>query len=85
MPRIAGGADYSRGRLEIARTFTWGALSVFSDYGWAGAWDGFDISDGYTSAGVGFSILDGLIRMDAAQGLKSPRDFRLDFYLDGIL
>jgi len=84
-PRIAGGPDYMRGRLEIARTFTWGALSLFSDYGWAGTWDGFDISNGYTSAGVGVSILDGLIRMDAARGLNRTQGFRLDLYLDGML
>ncbi len=84
-PRIAGGADYTRGRIEIARTFVWGALSLFSDYGWAGTWDGFEVSNGYTSAGVGLSILDGLIRMDAAQGLKDPMGFRFEFYLDGIL
>ena len=84
-PRIAGGADYTRGRIEIARTFVWGALSLFSDYGWAGTWDGFDVSNGYTSAGVGLSILDGLVRLDVAQGLKNPKAFRFDFYLDGIL
>ena len=48
MPRIAGGEDFTRARLEIAKTFTWGALSFFSDYGWAGVWDGFDISAGHT-------------------------------------
>lgn len=85
VPRIDGGADYGRGRLEIARTFTWGALSVFSDYGWAGEWDGFDMTSGYTSAGIGFSILDGLIRADAAYGFGQAGDFRLDLYLDGML
>jgi hypothetical protein len=31
------------------------------------------------------SILDGLIRLDAAWGLRAPRDFRLDLYLDQLL
>lgn len=84
-PRIAGGTNFTRGRLEIARTFVWGALSLFSDYGWAGTWDRYRISKGYTSAGFGLSILDGLIHLDAAHGLTDPKGFRLDFYLDGIL
>jgi hypothetical protein len=58
---------------------------VFSDYGWAGEWDGFDMTSGYTSAGIGFSILDGLIRADAAYGFDQAGDFRLDLYLDGML
>ena len=37
------------------------------------------------SAGVGLSLVDGLIRMDGAWGLRAPRDFRLELYLDGIL
>lgn len=85
VPRIAGGEDFTRARLEIAKTFTWGALSLFSDYGWAGAWDGFDISAGYTSLGLGLSMIDGLLRMDAAKGVRDPKTFRLDVYLDGIL
>lgn len=84
-PRLAGGTGFTRGRLEIARTFTWGALSAFSDYGWAGEWNTLEISDGWMSIGAGLSILDGLIRFDAAQGLDDPRGFRVDLYLDAIL
>jgi hemolysin activation/secretion protein len=84
-PRIAGGDSYGRARGEVARFFSWGALSLFSDYGWAGEGSELDLSDGYHSIGVGLSILDGLIRIDGAQGLRSPRDFRVDFYLDAIL
>ena len=34
---------------------------------------------------VGKSLLDGILRIDGAYGLDSPRGFRLDFYLDAIL
>ena len=37
-------------------------------------------------AGLGFSVLDGLIRMDFSHGLKGPdKRFRFDLYLDAIL
>ena len=84
-PRTAVGGDYARGRVEIAKTFTWGALSAFSDYGWAGTWDDFDVSNGHAAVGAGVSLLDGLIRMDLARGMDRPGGTRLDVYLDGIL
>lgn len=84
-PRRLGGESFGRARGELARTFSFGAVSLFSDYGWAGVRDAFELDDGLYSAGVGLSILDGLIRMDSAWGLKRPRGFRFDFYLDAIL
>jgi hypothetical protein len=58
---------------------------VFSDYAWAGDRDDIRLDDGLYSIGAGVSILDGLIRMDASWGLVSPRDFRMEIYLDQIL
>jgi hypothetical protein len=37
------------------------------------------------SLGTGVSILDGLVRLDAAWGLRAPTSFRFDMYLDAIL
>ena len=74
-----------RGRGELARHFAFGAVSVFSDGAWAGPRDSFELDDALWSAGVGLSLADGLIRVDAAWGLRDPRDFRLELYLDGIL
>jgi hypothetical protein len=35
---------------------------------------------------MGFSVMDGLIRMDVSHGLKGPeKRFRFDLYLDAIL
>lgn len=84
-PLTAGGADFARGRVELARTASFGAVSVFSDFGWAGDFDSFGWDDGFTSIGVGTSLLDGILRLDAAYGLDADNPFRIDFYLDGIL
>jgi hypothetical protein len=84
-PRSAVGSSFARGRAELARTYDFGSLSLFGDWGWAGERDTFDISDGLHSIGAGLSLLDGLIRLDGGYGLRAPRDFRLDFYLDAIL
>ncbi|MDP2957808.1 MAG: hypothetical protein Q8N53_15385, partial [Longimicrobiales bacterium] len=70
---------------EVARHFAFGAVSVFGDGGWAGERGAFALDEALTSAGVGLSLVDGLIRADAAWGLRSPRGFRLELVLDGIL
>lgn len=84
-PRALAGTSYARARAEVARLFAFGALSVFGDGAWAGERGEFAADDALASAGVGLSLVDGLIRADAAWGLRSPRGFRLELYLDGIL
>jgi len=84
-PRSLGGTRFGRARAELARGLPIGRISLFSDYAWAGDRDDVRLDDGLYSVGAGISILDGLIRMDAAWGLRSPRDFRMEFYLDQIL
>ncbi len=84
-PRLMSGRDFVRGRAELARTASFGALSVFSDYGWAGQRPDFNVRQGFYSIGAGASLLDGLLRFDVGYGLKDPKGFRVDFYLDGIL
>jgi len=84
-PRAAGGTAFARARAELARGTSLGRVSAFSDFGWAGQRDRVRLGDGLVSVGVGLSILDGLIRLDGAWGLRSPRDFRLDLYLDQLL
>jgi hypothetical protein len=61
-------------------------VSFFGDGGWAGPRDAFDGDDILWGAGVGTSMLDGLIRLDLSRGLTGPlRGWRLDLYLDAIL
>lgn len=84
-PRVSMGTSFGRGRAELARTFPVGAASIFYDIGWAGDRDSIYFDDAFYSIGAGLSILDGLIRFDGAYGLKDPKGFRLDLYLDAIL
>jgi hypothetical protein len=81
------GSSFARGRLEVARVYAnaW-TLSVFGDAAWAGHREDFDPDDFLFGAGVGSSLLDGLIRFDLSHGLTGPeKQFRVDLYLDAIL
>lgn len=73
--------------LEVGVGTSWGAPPAQKLWyvGGPGVRDTFELDDGFYSAGVGLSILDGLIRTDSAWGLKRPRGFRFDFCLDAIL
>lgn len=84
-PRIAVGDSYLRVRGELARHFAFGAVSLFGDGGWAGPRTAVRGRDALYSVGVGLSLVDGLIRLDGAWGVRAPKDFRLELYLDGIL
>ena len=84
-PRLAGGTAFARGRAEVARSFDFGALLLFGDWGWAGDRELFDVEHGFFSGGAGASIVDGLIRVDGGYGFTAPRGFRLDIYLDAAL
>ncbi len=84
-PRQMGGEAMVRGRAELARTLNFGAVSLFSDYAWAGDRADFAPDRGFYSTGLGLSIVDGLIRFDVGYGLKAPRNVRLDLYLDAAL
>jgi hypothetical protein len=37
------------------------------------------------AAGIGASFLDGLLRIDLAHAFVTPKGWRMDFYVDGIL
>ncbi len=84
---VLSGTTFTRGRIEVARTYTQAVtLSAFGDAGWAGAREDFHSRDLLYGAGLGFSLMDGLIRMDFSHGLKGPaKRFRFDLYLDAIL
>ena len=84
-PRRLTGTSFVSARGELARTYSFGSVSLFSDVGWAGESESYSFEDALYSAGVGLSVLDGLIRLDSAWGLRQPRAFRFDLYLDAIL
>lgn len=84
-PATSAGTSFGRTRGEVARRFAFGTVSFFSDVGWAGDRAAVRWDDALASVGLGFSLVDGLIRLDGARAVHGGRDFRLDFYLDGIL
>ena len=79
------GTSMARGRLELARTYSFGNLAVFSDWGWAGDRNDIRNADQRWSVGAGASLLDGLLRIDLGHGLRAPRGWRLDLHLDAIM
>ena len=84
-PRTLVGPCQARGRVEVQRALSFGGVSVFTDAGWAGTCAELEPSALMRSAGVGLSLVDGLIRFDLARGFDGPRSTRLDVYLDGLL
>lgn len=78
--------SYFRGRAELSGTFEWLGASVFMDAGWAGPAGDFESGDILRGAGVGLSLLDGVMRLDLSRGLSGPaRGIRIEAYFDAIL
>jgi hypothetical protein len=81
---VLGGNAFWTARAEIANSFPAARISLFTDAGWAGDRKDFGNGRPLLSAGVGGSLLDGLIRMDLARGLRNPKGWRFDLYFDGL-
>lgn len=81
----ASGDSYWRARGEVATPAPGARLALFSDAGWAGARDAVSLAPSLLSAGVGASVLDGLLRVDLSRALRGEGGWRLDLYLDGGL
>lgn len=88
-PGTLWGPEMVRGRLELARTFSFGGLAAFGDYartssrngiGGDGGTDG--TGSGWTNelfaAGAGLSLLDGLVRLDLAHGIGPRRGWQAE-------
>lgn len=75
------------GRLEFAYGLPAVRLIGFGDIGWAGPRDTFSSGRPASSAGLGVSVLDGILRMDVARVIRgrSPERIRVHLYLDGLL
>jgi hemolysin activation/secretion protein len=82
---VTAGEAFWRGRVEVANSFPGFRLAAFSDIGWAGARESFRNGKPLLGTGVGASILDGLIRLDVARGMRAPKGWRFDLYFDGRL
>ena len=81
----AVGSTFLRARAELAYTKPEVGIAFFSDAGWAGLRNTFHTSNALHSAGVGMTILDGLVRIDLARALRSPTGWRLELHLDSVL
>ncbi len=70
-------------RGEVGRDDEFVRTSLFYDLGWAGARQDFARSASRSSAaGAGFSILDGLMRLDVSARLEGRPRWGLDLFLD---
>lgn len=58
---------------------------AFFDVGWAGSRKQFGQIQPQRGAGLGFGVLDGLLRFDIARGLYPHKGWRLDLYFDAPL
>jgi len=80
-PGTLAGDSYWLGRAELGRTFNAVRPTIFYDLGWAGARGAFARGPRPISgAGVGASVLDGLIRFDMAHGINPNHAWRADLY-----
>lgn len=82
---VLAGDAYWLGRVEVGNALPAARLIGFVDAGWAGDRAAFERGRPLVGAGVGASLLDGLVRIDLARALRAPTGWRLEFYLDGAL
>ncbi|HEX8394313.1 MAG TPA: BamA/TamA family outer membrane protein [Longimicrobium sp.] len=82
---LAGGESFWRARAELATPTPAARLVLFSDAGWVGARDAWRGDPSLLSAGIGASLLDGLIRLDLSRAIREPKGWRVDLYLDAAL
>ena len=76
------GSAFWMTRAELASEQMGYRLALFSDLGWAGDRSAISsVGRPLSGVGVGFSALDGLIRLDVARGLYPRKQTRVAFYL----
>lgn len=76
-PRAATGHAFWRARAELGTRLPAGRIILFSDLGWAGTREEFPGRTPLMGAGVGASILDGLLRLDLARPIRGKPVWRL--------
>ena len=78
----AAGNTFWLARAEVSRGYPLFRPIVFADVGWAGNRRQFGDGGTISGAGFGVAILNGLIRLDAAHGLRPSHGWRVDLYLE---
>ena len=95
-PAAAAGESFWLGRFELGRGFRIGdpaydvggsalRLTAFWDAAWAGPRAAFGSEGWRSSVGVGFSIMEGLFRIDVARAIRGDAAWRLHLYADGLM
>jgi hypothetical protein len=84
-PGSAVGNAYWRARAELGFGLPVARLAVFSDIGWAGDREAFTVREPLRSGGLGISLLDGMLRFDAARPLSAGGRWRTHFSVDWVL
>jgi hypothetical protein len=82
-PGIADGNAFWLARAEAAHGVGVVRPVVFADIGWAGdrtRWR--DIGRPLSGAGVGVTVMDGLLRFDVAKGINPEKRWRVETYLE---
>jgi hypothetical protein len=82
---VLSGETFWRGRAEIGYGLPAVRLVGFSDVGWAGDRNQFSAGRPLLSVGAGASVLDGIIRLDVARGLREPKGWSAMLYFDAVL
>jgi hypothetical protein len=87
LPGIVAGDEgvgnaYWLGRLELGLGAVGARPVLFGDIGWAGDRRDFGTGRPMSGAGVGFSVFDGLIRLDIARGIRPRDEVRAAMYLE---
>lgn len=78
------GTSFWFGRGEIGNEFPAVRLLGFGDFAWTGDSQTLGTDGFLASAGVGASLLDGILRIDLARVVKGGSETRLHLYFDGI-
>jgi hypothetical protein len=82
-PGIANGDAFWLARAEAAHGLGTVRPVVFADMGWAGdrtRWR--DVGRPLSGAGVGMTVMDGLLRFDVAKGIHPEKRWRVETYLE---
>ena len=95
-PGAAAGEAFWFGRVELGRGFRVGPqdygiggaafrVTAFGDAAWAGPRDAFGTEGWQASVGAGFSILEGLFRIDIGRAVRGSKAWQLHIYSDGLM
>jgi hypothetical protein len=85
-PASAAGDGFWRTRVEVGTTFPTLRAVLFSDAGNTWGRGGFDGAHfRMTSAGIGMSFLEGLLRIDLARALEYREGWRMTIAVDNVM